>query len=278
MELRQLVYFTSIAEHGSISAAARALHMSQPPLSYAIDQLEAEIGVKLFVRSVKGIVLTPAGQLFYQRANDILLRSDSAIREVSHIADRRTFRIGLTPTVIPVLARSLCQLEKKDHSLQLEIHEGNTYALKEQLDDGTIDAAVIRTPVNLQGCRYRKIMDEPMAAVFQKSRKKKTIALKELSGIPLIVYRRYEPLITETFQKHALELNIICECDDARTALQFAADGLGTAIVPMTIAGKEKDLCIAEIQAKELHTSILLAWHHTKPIIDELIEIVNKNH
>ena len=82
MELRQLVYFTSIAEHGSISAAARALHMSQPPLSYAIDQLEAEIGVKLFVRSVKGIVLTPAGQLFYQRANDILLRKIAPIPRI----------------------------------------------------------------------------------------------------------------------------------------------------------------------------------------------------
>lgn len=87
--------------------------MSQPPLSYAINQLEDELGVTLFARSSKGIELTDAGRVFYQRTVDILGRSASATREVSMIINKKTFRLGVTPTVVPVISPYLCQLEKR---------------------------------------------------------------------------------------------------------------------------------------------------------------------
>ena len=62
MELRQLEYFRAIVDEGSISGAARALHMTQPPLSYQIRQLENELNVKLFDRTSKGVTLTEAGK------------------------------------------------------------------------------------------------------------------------------------------------------------------------------------------------------------------------
>ena len=276
MELRQLTYFKAIAEHGSINGAARALHMSQPPLSYAISQLEDELGVTLFVRSSKGIELTDAGRVFYQRAVDILGRSASAAREVSMIINKKTFRLGVTPTVVPVISPYLCQLEKENGNLMLELHGGDTYHLKEQLDDGSLDGAVIRTPVNLQGCRYHKIKEEPMAAVFGHRRKNNSVTLEELSKEPLIIYRRYEALIHGAFEKRHLEINMILECDDARTALQFVEDGLGTAIVPMTIAQKHAGLSIATIDAEELTTSILLAYHNTNAVLSSLLELLKK--
>lgn len=274
MELRQLTYFKSIAEHGSINAAAKNLHMSQPPLSYAITQLEAELGVQLFERSAKGIRLTDAGKVFYEHANDILTRTNSAIREVSSITLKQTFRIGITPTVVPVIASYLCSLEKENGNILLELHEGNTYQLKESLDDGTLDAAVIRTPVNLQGCRYLKLMDEPMAAVYPSGRRAGTeIPLSSLSEKPLILYRRYEPLIREVFSRYSLAVNMICECDDARTAIRLAEEGLGTALVPRTIAMTRKGhACI--INARELSTSIILVWHNSSPILTSLLELL----
>lgn len=274
MELRQLAYFKSVAEHGSINAAAKELHMSQPPLSYAITQIETELGVKLFERSAKGIRLTEAGRVFYGHANDILTRTNSAIREVSSITLKQTFRIGITPTVVPVIASYLCMLEKKNGNILLELHEGNTYQLKESLDDGTLDAAVIRTPVNLQGCRYLKIIDEPMAAVYPDSKRRPPeIPLQTLSKKPLILYRRYEPLVRETFSKYSLDINMICECDDARTAIHLADEGLGTALVPKAIALSHKGLHTSLIDAAELSTSIILAWHNPNPLLTSLAEL-----
>lgn len=274
MELRQLLYFRTIVEHGSFSAASKALHLSQPPLSYAIDQLENELGTRLFNRSVKGVTLTEAGQAFYPHAVDLLTRANSVTREISSLTNKTTFRLGLTPTVVPVMSPYLQQLTNSQKNLQLEIHEGNTYTLKQLLDDRTLDAAVIRTPVNIKGCQTKKIMDEPMVAVFSNQSIMPTISLTQLSTIPVIVYRRYEPLIVETLKKHGLKINILCECDDARTALQFVHDGFGTAIVPLTIAHTVPTLSVSIIQAKELQTSILLAWHTDSPIINSLIELM----
>ena len=75
MEIRQLEYFHEIAATGSIHEAARRLNMSQPPLSYQIKQLEAELNVKLFERTRAGVTLTEAGKLLYDRTENILTMS-----------------------------------------------------------------------------------------------------------------------------------------------------------------------------------------------------------
>ena len=72
MELRQLEYFRQIADTHSFNEAARHLNMSQPPLSYQIHQLEEELGVQLFERTSKGVVLTNAGEVLYERAGNLL--------------------------------------------------------------------------------------------------------------------------------------------------------------------------------------------------------------
>ena len=84
MELRQLEYFREIASTGSINEAARHLNMSQPPLSYQIRQLENELNVKLFDRTSKGVTLTEAGKLLYDRSGNLLEKTDPAYRSDSH--------------------------------------------------------------------------------------------------------------------------------------------------------------------------------------------------
>lgn len=83
MELRQLEYFREIASTGSINEAARHLNMSQPPLSYQIRQLENELNVKLFDRTSKGVTLTEAGKLLYDRSGNLLEYARSTELEVS---------------------------------------------------------------------------------------------------------------------------------------------------------------------------------------------------
>lgn len=89
MELRQLEYFREIASTGSINEAARHLNMSQPPLSYQIRQLENELNVKLFDRTSKGVTLTEAGKLLYDRSGNLLEYARSTELEVSKTGKKR---------------------------------------------------------------------------------------------------------------------------------------------------------------------------------------------
>ena len=73
MTIRQLEYFCAVAEGRSISAAARALHVAQPPISRQIAQLEAELGVQLFARESRGMKLTEAGQALYRQSRSLFL-------------------------------------------------------------------------------------------------------------------------------------------------------------------------------------------------------------
>ena len=92
MEIRQLEYFHEIAATGSINEAARRLNMSQPPLSYQIKQLEAELKVKLFERTRAGVTLTEAGKLLYDRTENILGYVRSTELEVSKAGKKQVLR------------------------------------------------------------------------------------------------------------------------------------------------------------------------------------------
>ena len=85
MKIRQLEYFCAVAEEKSISAAARELHVAQPPISRQIAQLEEELGVQLFLRGSKGMSLTDAGQSLYQQTQQIfqdIRRVEDSVRSV----------------------------------------------------------------------------------------------------------------------------------------------------------------------------------------------------
>ena len=86
MDIRQLLYFTTIAEEGSISAAAKKLHLSQPPLSYQMKLLEEELHLPLIERSARGIALTEAGRVLYKRAQGILELSELTRKEMLAMA------------------------------------------------------------------------------------------------------------------------------------------------------------------------------------------------
>ena len=91
MEIRQLEYFRAIVDAGTISGAARALHMTQPPLSYQMKLLEEELQVSLFQRGTKRITLTEAGKTLYEQAGNLLIFSELTKREV--------FKSGQTATL-----------------------------------------------------------------------------------------------------------------------------------------------------------------------------------
>ena len=151
MEIRQLRMFREVVDAGSISEAARRMNLSQPPLSYHMKMLEQELGVTLFLRGKKNIELTSAGQLLYERAQTLLSLERAVSREVSKEGTKKTLRIGVTPSTSILLNPVLTRLHQADENLVFEISDATSFRLRERLEKGMLDCAILRSPLRLDG-------------------------------------------------------------------------------------------------------------------------------
>ena len=216
MELRQLEYFRVIAETESIHEAARRLNMSQPPLSYQLKQLEAELNVTLFERTRQGVRLTEAGKLLYDRSANLLEYVKSTELEVAKVGKKRVLRLGITPTTVATIMPCVSLFSRRNPDVNFEVHDGITYTLYRYLMDGIIDISIARTPLRLDDVDYKILSSEPMIAVSSKDmlpEKNGSLKLPDLLNIPLIIYRRYEALIMDAFHSRGMEPDLFCVCD-----------------------------------------------------------------
>lgn len=241
--------------------------MSQPPLSYQIMQLESELNVSLFERSSKGVTLTEAGKLLYDRSGELLSYAESTKLEVSKSGRTRVLKLGITSTTVGTIMPYISKFVKKNPDVNFEIHDGMTYSLLNYLLDGIIDVSVVRTPLRLDGVEAFFLVAEPMIAVSSpkmRADNEEEIKLCELTNQPLIIYRRYEKLILGEFRAQNIEPDIFCVCDDARDALLWAKEGLATAIFPQSMSIMCSELRIQTIKEKNLETQIALIWRKGK--------------
>src|SRR5260221_12494519 len=121
MELRHLRYFVAVAEEGNLSEAARTrLHTAQPSLSRQLRQLEDEVGVQLFERRPRGIVLTQSGVRFLEHSREILARIDEAVNKTRGV--RTVLRVGSLPGLDPeVLPRGMKPAQAHPRDLEGQI-------------------------------------------------------------------------------------------------------------------------------------------------------------
>jgi DNA-binding transcriptional LysR family regulator len=271
MNVRQLEYFVAIAEEQQITAAARRLHITQPPLSYELASLERELGTRLVVRSPRKVTLTSAGKLLYERATQILALVSTTTREVAACGEgmRGTLSIGSISSsgaLVPSPAmRAFCDCYP---DVTFDVREGNTYEVLDMLESGAVELGIIRTPFKRDGLRCVFADPEPMMAVGVREypgaargeacgdagdgddaggaggragrvglREGGPIELGELAESPLVLYRRFETLVREQFGERDLAPFVSCVNDDARTTFAWARAGFGVGLLPASILG-----------------------------------------
>ncbi len=281
MDLKQMEYFKTIVDQGSINQAAKILHMSQPPLSMSIKKLEEELGTPLLIRGNKHISLTEAGKIFYQRSCSILELADSTASEVSKAGSQRTFALGLTPSTIPVVSDMLAQFSDAYPEVKYRIYDGSTLELSHLLDTGALDAAFLRTPFATGDLKSITIKKEPMVAAIPKAlltdsiklKSEEHITLEELSSLPISTYRRYQQLLGDTMSAAGLTPNIFSLCDDTRTSLLWVRNGKAVAVYPLSLKGDaSEEFVILPIKSKALETSILFVYPSENGKISELVK------
>ena len=270
MELKQLEYFRAIVEEGNVSAAARSLHMTQPPLSYQMKMLEEELQVQLFIRGTKKITLTEAGKVLYARSTSLLTMTDITKREVIKASQAATIHIGLTPSSVSMMSECLVRFASAHPDIHFDIHEGSTFDLKNELETQMIDITTLRTPIILNDCCTKILLQEQLVAMSLTDHflqadalsQRSHISLTELSRKPLILSHRYRKYILSAFENIGLTCDVYCECVDARTAITLAERGLGVAILPLSMKELTPNLTAYLIEGADLSTEILLAWRN----------------
>jgi LysR family nitrogen assimilation transcriptional regulator len=194
MDIKQIKYFLAVAESGGFSKAAQLIHIAQPALSAHVARLEAELGVKLFLRNTKGIELTHAGETLMDHARDILRRLQHAQDAVRHAADELHGEVvlGLPTTVAMVLTLPLLK-EVRTHwpHITLRLVEGHSGWLQEWLLAGRIDAAVLFGTTAHKGLKVQSILNEDLYLVSAANAStlptSDAITMHELAACELIV-------------------------------------------------------------------------------------------
>ena len=267
MDIRQLLYFTTIAEEGSISAAAKKLHLSQPPLSYQMKLLEEELHLPLIERSARGIALTEAGRVLYKRAQGILELSELTRKEMLAMASgfTGTLHIGtVSSSGASLLGWRIPTFHQKYPQIGFAIHEGNTFELMEMLESGLIELAIVRTPFHNDQLNCLYLSPEPMIAAGAASffpagmPSGQPISLELLGHAPVILYRRFEKILLSLCEQKGITPQVFCIADDARTTLMWAEAGLGVAVVPQSAYRimPHHNMVYGELSEEDLHTRI----------------------
>lgn len=269
MDLKRLEYFVTIAEEGSISAAAKKLHISQPPLSQQLKLLENELGVRLLERGARRITLTEAGVILYKRAQRILELSEQTVKEIEDLGQKLngTLRLGTTSSSGPaLLSRRIAEFSHSCPNVRYEIHEGNTFELLELLSGGIIEIAIARTPFHAENTSSYALEVEPLTAVGKESYfsgfTQQSIALEYLRDKPLILYRRFEKIIFSACKTAGFKPNVFCKNDDARTSLMWAEAGLGIAIIPksMEMYFQGHSMTSKVISEPKIESGVVIVW------------------
>lgn len=240
MELKQLEYFRAIVDAGTISGAARDLHMTQPPLSYQMKMLEEELQVPLFLRgNQKDHPDRSQGDTSMNRAGNLLMLSDLTKREVIKSSQAATLHIGMTPSTVSMMSDYLLRFAEKYPQVHFDVHEGSTFTLKDQLENRIIDLTTLRTPIVLNGCETRSLAKESLLVMASPDHPlfegRTSIRLEELSEQRLILSHRYRKYMLSAFERAGLVCDIYFACEDARTAMTIAEKGMGIAILPSSM-------------------------------------------
>ncbi|TCC25016.1 LysR family transcriptional regulator [Kribbella speibonae] len=168
MELRTLRYFVAVAEELHFGRAAARLHMSQPPLSRAIQQLEADLGTPLFRRSSGGVSLTAAGSALLKEARALLEQTEQVRARVAAAAGTATLTVGiLSDSQDPDISRLAAAYRRRHPNVDVRIREADLTDPTCGLRAGLVDVALTRGPFDETGLRVHGLRSDPVGAVLR---------------------------------------------------------------------------------------------------------------
>jgi DNA-binding transcriptional LysR family regulator len=249
MELRHLAAVLAVAEEGSFTAAADALSTVQSNVSEQVRQLEAELGVELFVRSRRGAEPTDCGEVVLERARRIRreldsLRSDLAMLEGLEVG---TASFGVVGTASRWLVPQLvADLRQRAPGVQLRIVEGASERLAAEVLAGDLTQAVITEPIPDRRLEAETVLEETLVGVAPAGRSlgRGPVGLAELNALGLVLPPAANPLRSEieaVASRLGIALDVVLEVEGIRLVVDLVTAGAGASVLPETALPERLD-------------------------------------
>lgn len=168
MDLRLLRYFVAVAEERHIGRAATKLHMTQPPLSRAVRQLEMELGATLLHRTSTGVTLTAAGTILYDEARVLLEQAEQVRSRVTASTRPATLTVGVLADSAEQIGDRLAAAFRQHYPyLQVRVREANLNDPTAGLRTGLVDVALTRAPFQNEGVNTQPLRSDPVGVVLR---------------------------------------------------------------------------------------------------------------
>ena len=287
IELRHLRYFVAVAEELHFGRAALRLNLAQPPLSQQIRKLEELLGYSLFTRTSRSVSLTHAGEALLQRARRTLRNVQRDIDETRSIGhgDVGSLHVGFVGsamlTMLPGIFRSYREAYPR---VKLHLHESFTALVIEGMENGTLDAGILRDGDPVEGLQVTTILSEPFVAVLPATHacaRQKSLSIAVLRDEPFVYYprsagaRAYEKALT-LCEEHGFRPQIVQEASHWLSILRLIGAGLGVSIAPACVRriASEEVVCLP-LRGTKAVSNIELAWlaGDARPIVERFKQI-----
>jgi LysR family hydrogen peroxide-inducible transcriptional activator len=281
--LRQLEYAVAVAEASSFSEAASRCHVSQPGLSTQIRELERLLGVRLFDRDRRGVIVTPAGEEIVECARELLASARGLVENARKRARPLSgpLRLGVIPTIAPYfLPASLPAVRAKYPELKLLLREEKTEVLLALIAKGKLDAALLALDAPLGDVESTPLFDDAFVLAMpagHRLAKRKRVTERDLEGEHVLLLE----------DGHCLRDQALAVCDRAgadenadlratslSTLVQMVAGGDGVTLLPAiaapVLAGKGTTLVVRPFRAPAPSRKLGLVWRRGSSRAEEL--------
>lgn len=274
MELRVLKYFLTISREGSITAAANSLHLTQPTLTRQIQELEKELGHKLFIRGKYKISLTPEGMILRKRAEEIVEMVEKTEAEFSSISDiiGGDIYIGCGETdSMKYIAEVMKALQIEYPEIKFHIYSGNAEDVTEKLDRGLLDFGVLIQPIDLSKYDNIEFPSKDLWGVIMRKdsplAQKESITFEDLKNVPLLASRQMskkysaESGFLDWFGDEFDNLNIVATYNLVFNAAIMVKSGMGYAVTldKLVSTSEDSELCFRPLSPK-LESGLDIVW------------------
>jgi DNA-binding transcriptional LysR family regulator len=249
MEIRQLKAFLAIAETKTFTAGARTMNVTQAAISMQIRQLEDEVGLQLFTRTPRRVILTEAGEYLLDRARRILREHDSAIAEISELAGAEygRLRIGSSSSMFATeqLPGILEKLKQKFPNAEITVSSGTSHVLVDKIMHGEIDIAFVSLPVETSNVQTELLFSDEIVAIAHPEHplaEERVISAAALAGEHLILGEKggnTRRMIDDFFNASNVRPNVMMELSRQTAINRMVENQMGVGIAGAKTVSRE---------------------------------------
>jgi LysR family transcriptional regulator, hydrogen peroxide-inducible genes activator len=274
--LQQLRFLCALAEQGHFGRAAESCAVTQSTLSGGIKEIEARLGITLFERSHRHVMLTPLGKEIAKRAQRLLVDAEELVGLARNVQEPLSgpLRFGVIPTVGPyVLPSLLSHLGTALPKLKLYVREAPTAVLLDQLAAGYLDILSVAVPYDLGNVETMEIAEDPIVVAMPRNHplgRRKVVSPDDLAREQLLLIEDGHCLRSHSLQACRIVdpvRNEVFQATTLRTLVQMVAAELGITLMPQIAVDSElattRNVVIRPLSPDKPFRTLVLAWRPT---------------